>query len=264
MKIIGWIKKHWGLTLLTFFGLIGGGFGIHVMRSLANEAHPKIGKVVESVYGIGTVTARHNYQLKLGITDTLKKLYIDEGASVKKGDSLLSFMDNHLTRAPFDGVITSLPYKEGETIFPQLAVLTLTDLKNPYIVVSLEQSGAIPVRIGQKAFLSFEILRGQKLDGTVSAIYPKYGEFFVNIEVPGLPSGILVGMTCDVAIQVAAKDNVLQIPLVAVDKGIVTLLKGGIPKKVPVKLGAADGTWVEVTDKSVQPDDTILLPAKSK
>ena len=173
--MLDWIKKHWVLSLLAFLVLCGGGFAITIMRSISNEAHPKLGSMVESVYGIGTVTARHTYDLKLGVMDTLKKLYIDEGASVKKDDPLVSFVDNHLIRAPFDGVVTSLPYKEGETIFPQLSVLTLTDLKNPYVVVTLEQSGAIPVRNGQKAFLSFESLRGEKIDGTVSAIYPKRG-----------------------------------------------------------------------------------------
>ncbi len=69
-------------------------------------------------------------------------------------------------------------------------------------------------------------------------------------------------MTCDVAIQVAAKDNVLQIPVVAVDQGFVTVLRGGIPKKVPVKLGATDGTWAEVVDKNIQAGDTLLLPGK--
>src|SRR5581483_7912483 len=98
--------------LLILLVLAGGGFGLHIMRSLANEAHPKIGRMVESVYGIGTVTARHTYDLKLGVMDTLNKLYIDEGATVKKGAPLVSFMDNHLARAPFDGVVTSLPYKE--------------------------------------------------------------------------------------------------------------------------------------------------------
>ena len=100
------------------------------------------------------------------------------------------------------------------------------------------------------------------MDGTVSAIYPKDGEFYVNIEAPGLPDGVLVGMTCDVAIQVAAKENVLQVPLVAVDRGTVTLLKGGIPKKVPVKVGATDGQWVEIADHSIEPGDTLLLPGK--
>lgn len=260
--MLTWIKKYWGWSLLAVLVLFGGGFAVTVLRSISNEVHPKLGPMVESVYGIGTVTARHTYDLKLGVMDTLKKLYIDEGAAVKKNDPLVSFVDNHLIRAPFDGVVTSLPYKEGETIFPQLSVMTLTDLKNPYVVVSLEQSGAIPVRDGQKSFLSFESLRGQKLEGTVSAIYPKEGEFYVNIEVPGLPEGILVGMTCDVAIQVSAKDNVLQIPIVAVDKGSVTVLRGGIPKKIPVKLGAADGTWAEVADNSILAGDTLILPGK--
>lgn len=262
MKTIEWIKKHWAWILVGAFLLTGGAISLNIMKSYSTRVFPKMGRMVESVYGIGTVTARHTYQLKLGVSDTLEKLYVDEGASVLKGQPLIALVDYHTVRAPFTGVVTSLPYKEGESVFPQIPVLTLTDLKNPYVVVSLEQSGAIPVRKDQHALLSFESLRGQKLGGMVSAIYPKEGEFCVNIEVPDLPEGILVGMTCDVAIQVAAKDNVLQIPMVAVDKGFVTVLRNGIPKKIAVKLGAADGTWIEVADNSVQPNDTLLLPGK--
>lgn len=262
MNPFEWIKKHKLWLALGIAVIASCSVSVHIWRAWSQRVYPKIGNMVESVYGIGTVTARHTYQLKLGVSDTLAKLFVDEGAAVEKGQALIALVDYHTVRAPFAGVLTSLPYKEGETVFPQVPVLTLTDLKNPYIVVSLEQSGAIPVRRGQKAFLSFESLRGQKIDGTVSAIYPKDGEFFVNIEAPGLPSGILVGMTCDVAIQVASKTNVLQVPLVAVDRGTVTLLKGGIPKKVAVKLGATDGQWAEVTDNSVQAGDTLLLPGK--
>jgi membrane fusion protein, macrolide-specific efflux system len=262
MNMIDWIKKHKVLLLIVVVCLIGGVFILRTMKSLSNRAQPKMGPMVESVYGIGTVTARHTFDLKPGVSDTLTKLYVQEGDEVQKGTPLVAFADLPLVRAPFAGVVTSLPFKEGETVFPQIAVLTLTDPKNPYIVVSLEQSGAIPVRDGQKAFLSFESLRGEKFNGTVSAIYPKEGDFYVNIEAPGLQSGILVGMTCDVAIQVASKDNVLQIPFLAVDKGYVTVLRGGIPKKIPVKLGATDGTWAEVVDNSVQPGDTLILPGK--
>jgi len=260
--ILNFVKKHFLLFLLIAGAAAAFLAASLILKSYSSRVHPKVGRVVQSVYGIGTVTARHTFDLKLGVTDTLQKLYVLEGSRVKKGDPLVSFMDNTLSRAPFDGVITSLPYKEGETIFPQLAVLTLTDLKDPYVVVSLEQSGAIPVRNEQMAFLSFESLRGQKLEGVVAAIYPKGGEFYVNIEAPTLPAGILVGMTCDVAIQVAAKENVLQVPMVSVDKGFVTALRNGIQKKVPVKLGATDGSWAEVTEGDVNPGDTLLLPGK--
>ncbi len=38
----------------------------------------------------------------------------------------------------------------------------------------------------------------------------------LNIEVPGLPAGILVGMTCDVAIQVSGESTMcFSVPMVA-------------------------------------------------
>src|SRR5581483_6167002 len=208
MDLLELLKKYKFIILLGITAIVGLEAGVHIGKAYSQRVHPKIGNMVESVYGIGTVPARHTYQLKLGVSDTIAKLFVDEGATVQKGQALIALVDNHTIRAPFAGVVTSLPYKEGESVFPQIPVLTLTDLKDPYVVVSLEQSGAIPVHRDQKAFLSFESLRGQKLQGTVSAIYPKDGEFYVNIEVPQIPEGILVGMTCDVAIQVAAKENV--------------------------------------------------------
>lgn len=252
--------RGWWIIGGVLIILIAGGWVFQTFRSYSNQGHPKIGPMVESVYGIGTVTARHTYDFKPGVSDTLQKLYVVEGDTVKKGDPLFYLADDHMVRAPFDGVVTSLPFKEGETVFTQIPVLTLTDPKNAYIVVSLEQEGALRVRRNQTAIISFESLRNQRLTGTVSAIYPKDGEFLVNIEVPQMPEGALVGMTTDVAIEVAAQEKVLQIPLAAVQNGMVTLLKSGMTKKISVKLGASDGTWAEVTDNSVQPTDTILLP----
>ncbi len=235
-----------------------------ILRSCSSSVkiHPKIGDIVEAVYGIGTVTARHTFDLKLGVSDTLEKLYVQEGDAVLKGAPLVALADLPAVRAPFAGVVTSLPFKEGETLFPQIPVLTLTDVKNPYIVVSLEQEGALRVRQGQSAIISFETLRNDRLNGTVSAVYPKDGQFLVNIEVPQMPESALVGMTTDVAIQVETRKKVLQIPVSAVDKGEVKILRNGNTLRIPVKLGAEDGTWAEVTDGSVQPTDLILLSEK--
>jgi len=255
------LKKHpqWLLLALVPLSIL-----VLVIKSCSSrqEVKPKIGRMVEAVYGIGTVTARNTYQLKVGITSGLQKTYVKEGDPVKKGQVLVSFDDGQSFRAPFDGIVTALNYQEGETVFPQVPVLTVTQMTNPYIVVSLEQDAALRVKKGQTASLSFETLRGDKLEGTVTSVYPKEGQFYVNIEATQMPPGVLVGMTADVAIQVASKDNVLQIPLAAVDKGQVRVKRGGITQKIPVKLGATDGTWAEVADDSVKPDDVLVTPQK--
>ncbi len=259
MIILDKIKKRPYLLLFPLF-VLGSILFLRTMRSFSPRVEPKTGKIVEAVYGIGTVTARRTYNLKIGVTDTLGRLYIQEGAAVEQGHPLIGFSDGRVMRAPFAGIVTSLPFKEGETLFPQMPVLTLTDMKNPYVVVTLEQSAAVRVRNNQEALLSFENLRTQRLTGKVTSIYPKDGQFYVNIEVPGIPAELLVGMTGDVAIQVAARENVLQIPLSTVDKGRVTVIRGGVPKAVPVKIGASDGMWGEVVEGDIKQEDKLVSP----
>lgn len=230
-------------------------------RNSSDTVQVTKGSIVEAVYGIGTVTPTHNYQLKLGITATLSKLYVREGDMVKAGDALVDLDSGTHFVAPFSGTITSLPYKIGESIFPQAPILTLTDLTDRYVVVSLEQQGALRVRKGQKVKLSFESLRGQKLTGVVRSLFPNNGEFFAHIDVDQLPAEILPGMTADVAIEVGHKENVLLVPVSAISSGQITVKRGGL-KTIPVQLGVVDGMMAEVTSGDLQENDWVVVKGK--
>jgi multidrug efflux pump subunit AcrA (membrane-fusion protein) len=223
-----------------------------------------VGTVVEAVYGIGTVTVRQSFQLKIGVVLTIRHFYVREGDKVNKGDLLVSFDDNPPIVAPFAGVITSLPFREGETVFQQLPILVLEDMDHPYVVVSLEQTGVMRVKPGQNVKLSFESIRNQPLFGKVVSVYPKDGQFFVNIEVPEIPPGILKGMTADVAIEVANKENVILVPIVAIDHGKLTVIRNGLPQKVNVKIGAMNGLDAEILDNAIGTNDLIVLPVGKK
>lgn len=157
-------------------------------------------KSVEAVYGLGTVTAENAFHLKSGITTQIKKIFVKEGDLVRSGDPLVSLDDSGIQSAPFDGTITALPYKIKENVFPQTIIVSLIDLKHLYILVALEQQAALFVKRGQIARLSFDNLRDHLLTGVVRAIYPSDGQFLVRIDVAQFPSGILPGMTADVAI----------------------------------------------------------------
>lgn len=259
MNPIPFVKRHWPWFLGLLLLVAGSSAALRTCQTYSRTASPKVGPLVEAVYGIGTVTARRTFSLKMGVADMLERLYVREGDAVRIHAPLVAFGDGRLVRAPFTGVVTSLPFKEGETLFPQVPVLTLTDLQDPYLVVTLEQTAAIRVRKGQEALLSFENLRDRRLTGQVTSLYPKEGQFYVNIEVPELPAELLVGMTADVAIQVASREEVLQVPLAAVENGKVRVLRGGPPRTLPVKLGATDGLWAEVTEGDLRKDDRLLL-----
>ncbi len=233
-------------------------------NDLTDTFKVKRGDIIEAVYGLGTVTANQSYQVKLGVTGTITKLYVAEGDKVERGKTLITIDQGAAFSAPFSGTVTSVPFKQGETVYAQAPIVTLINLKDRYIVVSLEQESALRVHANQNARISFETLRGQTYQGKVRAIYPdpQNSQFFVRIEIPDLPESILPGMTGDVAIEIAQRSGALLVPVSAVQSGRVILRSGHLKKKVQINIGAIDGRWAEVTGGDLHEGDDVVLPRK--
>ncbi len=263
----GWIKEHkvcTGLAAAAVLALSGLLWfrGDRADKEIYSEPLRK-GPVIESVYGIGTVTATRSFQLKFGVTSTVRKIFVREGDPVRKGQWLVE-TDNELRQsAPFSGTVTFLPVKVGETVFPQSVILSLVDLADRYIVVSLEQRAALRVRQGQKARVSFDSMRGETYDGIVEAVYSNENNFLVRIGISGIPSQILPGMTADVGIAVSAVRDSLLVPVAAIDDGKVYVKRGmGKPKAVEVRTGTVDGAWAEIVAGELREGDQLYLGKK--
>lgn len=218
------------------------------------------GAIVQSVYGIGTVTANRIFQIKLAVIGTINEIYVKEGSAVKKGDRLVT-IDHVVYRAPFDGTVTSLPFNVGENVFPQLVILSLVDLSDRYLVVSLEQQGALRIERGQKVIMSFDTIREQNYDGVVQSVYSNENNFLARIDISSLPPRILPGMTGDVAIATLEHQNVLLIPTAALEKGDTVWVKRGIgiPRKATVKIGIVDKAMAEVLSGDLEEGDRVLI-----
>lgn len=227
-------------------------------RSRQEVHHPKKGRVVEGIYGLGTVNADQVYTAKTGVSLQLQELPVKEGDQVKAGELLARF-DESALRAPFDGTVTQIAFKPGEIVSPQAPVLTLTNLNKLYLEVNLEQQSVLKVGPGKGVAISFESLRGEKYRGVVKYIYPREAQFIVRIELETWPEGVLPGMTADVAIESLAKEDALLIPVHAVDDGKVVVLRDGHRKKTDVTLGAVSGDWAEVVAGDIRASDELVL-----
>jgi multidrug efflux pump subunit AcrA (membrane-fusion protein) len=217
------------------------------------------GLIAESVYGIGTVTARNSFQLRLGVMGTIQRLPVTEGDRVDRGAALVE-IDNGVTfSAPFGGTVTRIPIRVGETVGPQAEVLTLVDLTDRYLVVALEQRGAIRVSRGQAARISFENMRERSWPGEVQSVYSSGDAFLVRIGADRLPAAILPGMTADVAIQVGKPRRVLLVPVSQIEQGAVRIAREGKRLTVPVTTGLLDGAMAEVASGDVREGDRLVL-----
>ena len=224
----------------------------------SNTVKPTVGSIVEAIYALGSVKSDDIYNLKLGITSGLTQIYVAEGDVVKKGQKLIATESSTLS-SPIQGTVTRIYLDKGETVMPGVPELTVMDLERTFIQISLDQSSALRIKKGQRAELSFENLRGTKIIGKVQKIYPSDGQFLVRLETETLPVGILPGMTADVAIEVAKRDNAMLIPASAIHRGQVKIIRDNKKFTLNVKIGAVNGEMAEILDGQVLVEDEILL-----
>jgi multidrug efflux pump subunit AcrA (membrane-fusion protein) len=258
---MSWIKKYKKLfALLCLMLIITLTFCLYKKKQpQENLSAPlKKGSIIECVYGIGTVKANKSYQLKSGIASKINNIFVKEGDLVKKGDKLIEMETTFL--APFDGTVTSILYPVGETIFPQSNILQIVDLSDRYIIVTLDQNGILHIKKGQKTKLNFDGMRDNSFEGIVTAIYPNNNQFIVRIDIPNLPQQILPGMASDISIEISTHDNVLLVPLAAIDKSTVLVKTGKKIKTLPITLGLNDGIMAEVTSSELKEGDRLILP----
>ncbi len=79
-------------------------------------------------------------------------------------------------RAPFDGVVTNLPVREGETVVmgiqnaPGSTLMTLADISVITAEVKVDETDIVNVKIGQPAEVSIDAIPKKKFKGTVTEI----------------------------------------------------------------------------------------------
>ncbi len=142
--------------------------------------------------------------------------------------------------APFDGVITNLPVREGETVVigiqnsPGSTLMTLADMSVITAEVKVDETDIVNVRLGQPAEVTIDAIPKRVFHGTVSeigdnAIVRSTGvatsqqttaseeakDFKVVVTVSDPPPDLRPGLSTTAKITTASRSNVLSIPIQA-------------------------------------------------
>jgi len=142
--------------------------------------------------------------------------------------------------APYDGVITNLPVREGESVVIGIqnalgsTLLTLADMSVITAEVKVDETDIVNVHLGQPAEVSIDAIPRRIFHGTVSeigdnAIVRSTGvatsqqtsaseeakDFKVVITVNDPPENLRPGLSTTAKITTAARNNVLAVPIQA-------------------------------------------------
>jgi multidrug efflux pump subunit AcrA (membrane-fusion protein) len=215
--------------------------------------------IVNAAYGLGTVESQNVFTLTAGITNYIKKIYVNAGDHVSKGSKLLMYHDGQIVTAPFDGVISSKPTYANEITNPQSVLLTLTDLNDRYFLVSMDQDSILRIENAKKAIINFEALPNKKYYGAVESTYSNNANFYVRIKPDYLPPNILPGMTADIAIIVSKSKQSILVPLTAIKLGRVIYRVNNVESSVAVKVGQQQNGWAQIISDNVPVQAEVLV-----
>lgn len=217
-------------------------------------------------------TARQNYKLIMA-PPRFEDVEADQAQVDLARAQLAQAQDNYdhtFVRSPVDGVVVKRYMNPGESISYESLyqpIVSVSDTTRLMVRTEIDETDIGKIQLGQRAEIRCDAFRGQAFYGRVVRISGGLGkkkittdnptekvdtdvlESFVEVD-PGSP--LRVGLRVDVYIQMVRKENVLIVPLRAVEsrEGVASVrvkTASGLRQQV-VHLGAQDGLNVEITD----------------
>ncbi|MFZ4855969.1 MAG: efflux RND transporter periplasmic adaptor subunit [Desulfuromonadaceae bacterium] len=235
-----------------------------------------------------------------------------EGVLAQTRGSLMQAQTNlrySVIRSPVDGVVISRAVDVGQTVAASFSTPTLftiaQDLTKMQIEVSVDEADISRIQLQQKAGFTVDSYPEQTFRGTViqirtaPIITQNVVTYVVVVSVDNSDMKLKPGMTANVSIEVAKKDDVLKLPPAALrfkpkSKGDdpkekagdehngasgqrsmggkvggsgkarernlqVYLLANGKPVATPVKTGIANNSSIELTQSSLKEGDEVVV-----
>jgi Cu(I)/Ag(I) efflux system membrane fusion protein len=204
----------------------------------------------------GLITATKERLTALGISSS----QIKELQRTKKVKQRISIF------APQDGVVSSLPVREGMFVKPAQKVMTLGDLSSVWLLAEVFERQSQWVEVGQDAEVTLSYIPGKSWNGKVEYIYPSLDPITRTLKVRlrfDNPGELLKpNMYANVKIYGGAKEKVIVIPLEGLirtgrEERVIISLGDGRFEARNVKAGIESGNFVEIIEGVKEADKIV-------
>lgn len=174
-------------------------------------------------------------------------------AQIKQAETRVQFYENQIQQSklisPAAGLIIEIKKRIGELVQPtsQDAVIVLLPIAPYEIKVDIYEEDVIEISVGNSVEITLVAFPDKKIEGKVISISPAekivdgvvYYETTIGFEE--MPGEVKPGMTADVNIKTAVRENVLSLPEDAIQrkdgKTIVEVFKNGQIQERDIEIG---------------------------
>jgi HlyD family secretion protein len=180
-------------------------------------------------------------------------------------------LEHATLKAPFAGVVTEVNIVPGSIVTSATPALRIVDRSTLHVDLRLSEYDVARVQLDQPVTLTIDSLDNWQTEGEVSYIAPVADTtndvvtYKVQVTFPDNEPRVKVGMTADLEIQVAQKDNVLLVPNTALlpkGSGHVVQVSNadGTTREVDVQIGLTDGVQTEIVSGLDEGQQIVAVP----
>ena len=189
----------------------------------------------------------------------------------EKWEEYSSYISGTSILSDYEGVITSVDLEAGDTISTGTVLITLYDMDDVTMTVTVDEDDMTGIKNGSKASILFTAYPGELFEAYVSYIADAVADssgnvtYDVTVTIEGDVSSLFQGMTGDVTfISERTETEVLYVANRAIttdDNGnsyLTVEKEDGTTKQVQVILGLSNNTYTEISG-DIEEGDTILI-----
>jgi len=248
----------------------------------------KRGSVNSSFSATGIVVSANQVDLNFDNPGELEDLKVTLNEKVGEYQDLAS-LDPTDTRlgwevleSPIDGTVIYIGGKEGEKIsttnnststttmagqIQTSGFMTIADLSDLQIEMSIDQNDISKVSKGQKVKITLDAIEDKEFSGKVVSIDPIPANdqnvitYTAHASIDKGASSLRLGMSADIELEYGKKDDVLIVPNDAIrdrnGRKMVMTVVDGRARPVEVQIGKADDNNTEITEGLKEGDEIV-------
>ncbi len=171
--------------------------------------------------------------------------------------------------AQFDGTVTSVSAVEGYYVTRGSTAMRVDDMSRIYIPLNVPELDFSSVTSGTKVTVSVDAIPEKTYAGHLysiadaSEVSDYTTAFSAMVEVDAPDSGMLAGMTAEIAVPVHEKNDAVLIPVSAItytnDTPYVTVVSGNVRQTLEVRLGIVLDQIAEVVSSNVKEGSKVVV-----
>ena len=180
-------------------------------------------------------------------------------------------IDNSIIYAPYDGIVLTSTYKEGEYAGPGVPVISI--ISSDFIIkADINETDVVNLQIGQDVDIRLDAYFEDKLNGKITEISPISSNIggVVSFELTVKPETVngpklLYGLSASLDITTSSVENILYVPIQSVfeedGKSYVSVpSEDGIINKIEVTTGIFNYDFIEIKSGLNEGDIILISP----